>query len=226
MEAAGLGLFMLAACLCTVGLESSGSVVHRAIADPLARRALMALAMGLTAVALIYSPWGKRSGAHINPAVTLAFCYLGKIGPADALAYMAAQVAGAAAGVGLAYALAGPLVAAPEVHFVATVPGPAGVGVAAAAEFGISFVMMATVLGLSNHPRLSRWTGCAAGGLLALYILVESPLSGTSMNPARTLGSALFAHDWTAWWLYLLVPPAAMLTAAHLYVALRDREAV
>ena len=79
MEAAGLGLFMLSACLFTVLLEHPGSAAHQALPDPLLRRALIGVAMGLTAVAIIYSPFGKRSGAHLNPSVTFTFWRLGKI---------------------------------------------------------------------------------------------------------------------------------------------------
>jgi aquaporin Z len=87
MEAAGLGIFMVSACGFGTLLEYPASPVRQAIPDPLARRALMGLAMGLTAIALVYSPWGKRSGAHLNPAVTWTFWRLGKVAPRDALAY-------------------------------------------------------------------------------------------------------------------------------------------
>ncbi|MFQ5683048.1 MAG: hypothetical protein ACE5HC_07220 [Candidatus Binatia bacterium] len=73
MEAAGLGIFMVSACTFGTILEYPASPIHQAIADPFLRRILMGLAMGLTAVGIIYSPWGKQSGAHINPAITLTF---------------------------------------------------------------------------------------------------------------------------------------------------------
>ena len=77
IEAAGLRLFMLMAC--TFGTLHPASPVVQRLPDPLARRSLMGVAMGLTAVALIYSPWGRRSGAHFNPATTLTFWRLGKL---------------------------------------------------------------------------------------------------------------------------------------------------
>jgi aquaporin Z len=79
MEAAGLGLFMVSAGVFATLLEYPGSPVHRAVADPDLRRWLMGVAMGATAIAIVHSPWGRQSGAHLNPAVTLAFWRLGGV---------------------------------------------------------------------------------------------------------------------------------------------------
>src|SRR5947199_287880 len=79
IEATCLGLFMLSVCVFGTLFEHPGSPIRQAIGDPLLRRIPMGLAMGLTAIALIYSPFGKRSGAHMNPAVTLTYARLGKI---------------------------------------------------------------------------------------------------------------------------------------------------
>ena len=217
IEAWGLGLFMVNACLAGAILEYPASPVHQAIPNDLARRGLFGLAMGLTIVLLVYCPWGKRSGAHINPAITLTFLRLGKIAPADALFYILAQFAGGLAGVVLvALTLPRPMMY-PKVNYVVTVPGPQGVLVALLAEVGISFLLMFVVLTVSNLPKLKAWLGIFMGVLVAFYITFESPLSGMSMNPARTFASALPAHLWTAGWVYFLVPPLAMLLAAQAY---------
>ncbi len=208
---------MLNACLAGAILEYPLSPVHQAVSNDLARRGLFGLAMGLTIVFLIYCPWGKRSGAHINPAITLTFLRLGKIAPADALFYILAQFAGGLAGVVLvALALPRPVMH-PKVNYVVTVPGPLGVLAALLGEAGISFVLMFLVLTISNLPRLKTWLGVFMGVLVTLYITFELPLSGMSMNPARTFASALPAHLWTAGWIYFLVPPLAMLLAAEVY---------
>ena len=107
-----------------------------------------------------------------------------------------------------------------------TVPGEFGVGVAFLAEVGITFLLMTTVLVVSNTPRLARYTGLFAGGLVFLYITFESPLSGMSMNPARSFASAFLSDNWTAWWIYLVAPPLGMLTAAQTYLWLRGKAAV
>jgi aquaporin Z len=111
-------------------------------------------------------------------------------------------------------------------NFAATLPGRHGVAVAFAAEVLITFVLMSVILRVSNHPARARLTGVCAGALVALYITVEAPISGMSMNPARTLGSALFARDWTALWLYFVAPPLGMLLAAEVYLRRRGPGAV
>ena len=223
IEAAGLGIFMVSACFFAVLLYHPASVVPQAIPDPLLRRGLMGLAMGLTAIALIYSPWGQQSGAHFNPAVTLTFLRLGRIGGWDALCYVSAQSAGGLAGVILAAAVTRGLVADRSVNYVITVPGTWGIGIAFAAEVVISCGLMLMVLMVSNTPRLSRFTGLFAGALVAIYIALEAPLSGMSMNPARSLASALPANVWTAFWVYLTAPTFGMLAAAEGYHRARGR---
>jgi aquaporin Z len=226
IEAAGLGLFMVSACLFATLLEHPGSPVRQAVTSPVLRRIPMGLAMGLTAVALVYSPWGQRSGAHFNPSVTLAFWRLGRVRRWDAVFYAAAQFAGAIAGVGVAAALVGARLAHPAVNHAATVPGPLGAGVAFAAELLMTFGLMTVVLRVSSRPDLNRLTGLCAGALVAAYIVVEAPLSGMSLNAARTVGSALPARTWTALWVYLAAPLLGMLAAAQVHVTTRGAGAV
>jgi aquaporin Z len=215
MEAFGLGLFMVSACAFGALLEHPASFVRQQVTDPALRRVLMGLAMGLTAVANVYSPWGKQSGAHLNPSFTLAFLRLGRVKRWDAAFYVASQFAGAAAGVAAASTLIGRFLSHPSVNYVATTPGAEGVAAAFAAEVIISFILASVVLTVSNTRRIARLTGLFAGGLVAVYISVEAPLSGMSMNPARTLGSALSAQVWTALWVYFTAPPLGMLAAAE-----------
>ncbi|HEY2796499.1 MAG TPA: aquaporin [Thermoanaerobaculia bacterium] len=215
IEAALLGAFMVSACVFSVVLEHPGSPVRQSIADGFARRALMGLAMGATAIAIIYSPWGRRSGAHINPATTLTFFRLGRVEGADAVLYAAAQFVGALAGIGLMAWLLPAAVRHPAVNFAATLPGPAGAGAAFAAEVAITFVLITVVLAMTNAPRWNRLTGLAVGACVALFITFEAPLSGMSMNPARTFGSASGAMRWDHLWIYFTAPPLGMLLAAE-----------
>ncbi|HVY39710.1 MAG TPA: aquaporin [Polyangia bacterium] len=226
MEALGLGLFMMSAGIFGTWLEYPGSPLHQAVPDPLARRALMGAAMGLTAIGLVYSPWGRRSGAHINPAFTLTFWRLGRVSSADAVAYVVAQFAGGLAGTSLVAALLGQPFLAPPVAAVATLPGPAGLAVAFGCEVAISFALVLLVLTLGQSPRWGRYTGLFVGATLFLYITFEAPLSGMSMNPARTLASAVPARTWQALWIYFAAPVAGMLLASEAHVRLaRSRRA-
>ncbi len=226
MEALELGLFMIAACAFGVLLFHPASPVLQFIPDATVRRILMGVAMGSTAVALIFSPFGKRSGAHFNPAVTLTYLRLGKIEPWDAAFYILFQFVGGIGGVLIASALLGKLVAHESVNYVVTVPGPTGPLPAFLAEVTIAFILMMVILTVSNTKRLGRWTGLFAGVLVAMYISIEAPISGMSMNPARTLGSAAGAHLWTSLWIYFTAPPLGMLMAAEVYKRVKSGQAV
>ena len=226
MEAVELGSFMVSACCVTTFLFHPASPAVAAIPDAMVRRVLTGVAMGLTGIAIVYSPFGKRSGAHFNPSVTLTFLRLERIAPADALCYVLAQFAGAIAGVLLAAALLGERLADAAVRYAVTVPGPAGPRVAFLAELAISFGLMTIVLLVSNTPRLARFTGLFAGLLVATYISLEAPLSGMSMNPARSFGSAFSARSWTALWVYFTAPPLGMLLAAETYLRLGSSRGV
>ncbi|HKP12686.1 MAG TPA: aquaporin [Blastocatellia bacterium] len=226
MEAFGLGLFMLSACVFGAILDYPGSPVHHAIPDATLRRVLFGAAMALTNIGNIYSPWGKRSGAHLNPAVSWTFFRLGKVERADAIFYTLSQFGGGVLGVFVARLFLRPLIAHPAVNYVATAPGAAGVGIAFVAEAAITFVLMSVILTASNSARLSRYTGILASLLVMIYISVEAPLSGMSMNPARTLGSAVFAGTWTALWVYFVAPPLGMLLAAEVYLRLNGARQV
>ena len=221
MEAVELALFMLSACFFTVWLFHPASTIAASIPSEHWRRMLMGLAMGSTAVAIIFSPIGKRSGAHFNPAVTLTYLRLNKIEPWDAAFYTLFQFGGGIAGVGLASLVLPTHINHPKVNYAATIPGPHGLLLALAAEILISFVLMSVILAVSNTRRLGRWTGLFAGALVATYITLESPISGMSMNPARTFGSASVGNIWTAIWIYLIAPPVGMLLAAETYLRVR-----
>ncbi len=218
MEGVELGLFMISACLFVALLEYPASLIHQALPDPVLRRVLIGAAMGATAIGIIYSPIGQRSGAHFNPAVTLTFWRLGKISSWDAIFYSFSHFVGGTLGVVLSALLLGMVIVDPTVNYVVTTPGMEGPLIAFIAEVLISFMQMTLVLYLSNSAQLGRFTGVLAGVMLAAYISIEAPYSGMSMNPARTFASALPANLWTAWWVYFTAPPLGMLVAAELYL--------
>jgi aquaporin Z len=226
MEAALLGMFMISACTFGVLLNHPGSAIAQGIDNEFVRRVLGGLAMGATAILLILSPFGKRSGAHFNPAVTIAYSTLGKIAWRDAAFYVLAQFAGGILGIAVADKLLGPPLRHSAVNYVVTAPAAGDIGRAFAGEFLISGTMLSTVLLVSNRRNLARFTPFFAGSLVALFITFESPISGMSMNPARTFGSGFGAGEYMALWIYFTAPPLAMIAAAQFYRWLRGSGSV
>jgi aquaporin Z len=221
IEAACLGLFMVSAFTFGTILEHPSSPFRQAIPNSMLRRLLMGLAMGGTAAALIYSPWGKQSGAHINPATTITFLRLGKVKKCDAVFYVTFQFIGGLLGALTAAKALSAWASHPSVNYVVTAPGRFGALAAFSAEMVITFVLMTVILYVSNHPRLHKLTGLWASVLVAVYITFEAPISGMSMNPARTFASAVPARHWADLWIYFTAPLIGMLAAAQVYLRSR-----
>jgi aquaporin Z len=221
IEGWALGCFMISIGLFTMLLEVSSSPLHEWIRNPDLRRLLLGASAGITASALIYSPWGQRSGAHMNPAVTLAFLRLRKITRRHALGYMVAQALGGVAGVYLVWIVFGAVFGGPPVSFVTTVPHDGAVLAAFVAELALSTLLMLTTLASISSQRFAAYTGFLVGFLIFAFISLEAPLSGTSMNPARSLASAVPAHVWASFWIYLVAPILGMQLAAGLFNLLR-----
>ncbi|MDH4065507.1 MAG: aquaporin, partial [Acidobacteriota bacterium] len=187
------------------------------------RRLVTGLGMAATAVVLIYSPWGMRSGAHMNPAATLTFARLGMVPRTSVAGYVAAQFVGGALGTWVGWQMFGPLVEHPAVRFAVTTPGPWGAGAAFAMELVMTAVQMGAVLAVARVPRWRSHAGLVAASLLVVFITVEAPVSGMSLNPARTLGSAVWAGQFTAVWIYFSAPVLGMLLAAEVIGRMRPR---
>ena len=210
---------MISACVFVLLLEHPASPRAAGAGRSWLRRCLIGVAMGLTAIALIYSPMGKRSGAHLNPAVTLTFWRLGKIEAWDAVFYVAAQFVGGCAGVcaGRLGARAQMLIGDAAVNYAVTLPGRSGpVGRVRARRSAISFGLMLMVLIVSNRP-------CAQ----PLHRTVRGR-AGRAVHHRR--GAAVGhehepgAHAWPRrclrrcgrdLWIYFLAPPLGMLLAAR-----------
>ena len=221
MEGGELALYMFATCAFATLLQHPASPVRHLISQAILRRAVMGIAIGMTLVTIVMTPWGKQSGGHLNPAITVTFYRLGKVAFCDAVFYLIAQFSGATIGVAAAVNV---LQGAPEnsaIRSAVTIPGVYGTAVAIAAESAISFTLMLTVLIISNHSTLARYTPYFVGALYALYITFETPLSGMSMNPARSFGSAFDAAYWHAIWIYFMAPTLGMLAAAEVFLRSR-----
>jgi len=216
MEGGELGIFMVVTLMLTIALEHPGSKIRRALPYAPLRRALMGTGIGVTVAILIYSDWGRQSGAHFNPAVTLAFLSLNRIEPWDALFYIVAQFLGGWLGLVVATLALRRAAAHEKIDHVVTQPGPRGRLVAFVAEFVISFTILFSLLQVMHQPAWKPWIGVVAALHLWAFIAFEAPLSGMSLNPARTLASAITARSFRALWVYFVAPPLAMLLAARL----------
>jgi aquaporin Z len=218
MEAGELALYMFLVCAFAALLQHPSSPVRHFISSTVVRRAIMGLLVGSTVVAIILTPWGKQSGGHFNPAVTLIFYRLGKVAFWDTWFYVAAQFAGAAGGVGIAAYVLRDAPENPAVRYAVTAPGIFGSAGAFAGEVTISFILMTAILFASNREALTRYTPYFVGALYATFLTFETPLSGMSMNPARSFGSAFRAGYWQALWVYLIAPTLGMLAGAELFL--------
>ena len=224
MEAAGLAGFVVGASLPTVFLEHPELPVMKSTLGeyPMLRRVPLGIVLGAYIAGVVYL-FGKRSGAHINPGVTWAFFRLGKINFADAAFYTLAQFAGAVAAAQIMKFALGEFYADPPIRYVVTEPAKwdnSGI-VALAAEFFISFVLMFVCLVAANSRQFEKFVAPITGFLIALYLMVETPYSGMSLNPARSFGSALAANEWQYLWIYFVAPPLAMLAAAEIFLRLK-----
>jgi aquaporin Z len=214
-EFAGTALLLAVGLSVVVVDFAPGLPVAGAVTDPDLRRLVTGLLFAATATALVYSPLGRISGGHFNPAVTLAFLHLRKITWPGAVGYAIAQVTGAVLGAYLVVLVWGR--DATSVDVGATLPALGGPLAALAAEIAMTFALLLLVLTFVDRPRLMPFTAAAAGVLVVVLAFFGGPVSGTSLNPARSLGPALAADIWTWLWIYLLAPTVGALLAALYY---------
>lgn len=197
--------------------------VAAVIPAALARRALTGVLFGSVGASIALSPVGKVSGAHINPVVSLVFWLEGTMPSAALGVYVLAQCLGAIVG-------AAPLLAwgalGRSVSFGATIPGPPGALAAAAGEAGCTLLLVFLLLSFVGSRRLRRLTPAIFPVLYGVLVAVEAPLSGTSTNPARTLGPAVVADVWSGAWVYLVGPVVGALAGLTLREAVHRRTAL
>lgn len=214
-EFAGTALMLFWGVTAVALMWGSGSPVPQ-IESPALRRFVTGLLFAGGATAVVYSPLGQRSGGHINPAVTLAFWRLGKFPGSQVAPYIVAQVAGAIAGVAAAAALWGDLVR--SVQYAATAPGEGWTWMGAlAAEALSTFALVFLIFVCVNKPAIAAKTGLLAGALVVLLVTIEAPVSGTSVNPARSVAPAMFVPLFRDQWLYIVGPIVGALLAVVAY---------
>ncbi len=191
----------------------TGSPVAALLPDPGVRRAITGFLFGTVGALIAVSHVGVISGAHINPVVTLVFRLEGRMKNGVALGYVLAQLAGGVVG-------AVPLLlwgaSGASIAYAATLPGDAGPWVALLGETATTAALVAGLLLFVGHARLRRFTPALFPPLYALLVWLEAPLSGTSTNPARSLGPGLVAGDLRGAWIYWVGPLAGALAVLAL----------
>ncbi len=225
MEAAGIGGFVLLAGAFTIFLEHPSMPVIKTWLwhYPALRRVILGTALGL------YVSWtvllfGKLSGTHVNPSVTWAFYRLGYIGIVDAICYIIAQFMGSIIAFYLLKFIAGNLFAYPLIDYGVSKSMPPHTTTSAfIAEFIISFILMITILLVSSSRKMEKYAAVFIGSLIGIYLIVELPYSGMSMNPARSFAASLGANEWRYLWIYFVSPITAMLVAAEVFILWRNK---
>ncbi len=223
-EAAGTAL-LIAVGLSIVILDfGHGSPVASVIKGVAARRALTGFLFGATGMTVAISPLGRWSGAHINPVVTLAFLAERTMSSFEAFAYIASQLVGAVLG-------SLPLLAwgqmGSSVAYGATYPGPAGVAAAFLGEVATTFVLIISLLSFVSSSKVRRFTPLIFPPMYAVMVWLEAGFSGTSTNPARSLGPDVVGLDFRSYWLYVAAPvvgAAVALVFRRFAPVLRDVE--
>jgi aquaporin NIP len=193
-----------------------GAVVTDARYDGALGTVGIALVFGLVIMTMVYAT-GHLSGAHINPAVTAAFTLTRHFPPREALAYVAGQCAGAVAG---ALVLLAVWTDKPA-HLGATVPS-VGTGSALVYEIVLTAFLMFVIVAVATDTRaVGSAAAIAIGGTVGLDALMGGPVTGASMNPARSLGPALAAGEWRDFWIYVVGPLAGASAGALAYQLVR-----
>jgi aquaporin Z len=226
MEAAELCVLMFSICIFGTLIYSSASPLRSVPLSGTTKGFLMGIATAITTILIIRSHFGRRTGAHFNPSITLAYFYLGRIHRWDTLYYVIFQFAGALTGVFAAYQILGEHLSASPVRYVTTTPGAYGSLLAFVAEFILAGLLMVLVLFSTNHRSLARFSPFIVAMVTVFYYGLCSSLSGFSVNPARSFSSAIFAWVWHGIWIYFLAPSLGMLAAASIYIRSEGRQKV
>ncbi len=187
------------------------------------RLLLTGLLFAGTGSLLAISPLGRRSGAHLNPVVTLAFWTQRKVHPHDLAGYVGGQLLGAVLGTAAVAGLWGG--EARAVHLGATAPGRGLTGPAAMlVEAAMTAVLVLVLLLMTSSARTARWTALVLWPVIAALVWQGAPYTGTSLNPARSLGPALLAPLLGPYWVYVAGPLLGGALAVAGFALLRDRQ--
>ena len=220
-EFVGTALLVLGGLSLVIFMFGSGSPMARVLPSEGLRRLITGFLFGTTGALIAVSPVGKESGAHINPIVSLGFRLMGKLELKLTLVYIFAQLAGAIVG-------AWPLLLwgsmGRSVAFGATLPGQGfSITTVFLGEVVTTFAMVALLTIFLAFRKIRCFTPALFPPLYSVMVWAESPISGTSTNPARSLGPALISGQWQGWWIYWIGPLLGTLLALMAFSYLAKR---
>lgn len=220
-ELVGTALLLLVGLSLVILMFGDGSPIARIVPSEALRRLITGFLFGTTGALIALSRVGRESGAHINPVVTLGFWLMGKLDARTAVGYVAAQLAGATIG---SLPLLGWGAMGRSVVFGATLPGHGyALGTVVTGEAITTFAMITGLCVFLGFRPLRRFTPALFPPLYAAMVYLESPISGTSTNPARSLGPAIVSGRWDGWWIYWVGPLLGTLAAILVCNALAKR---
>ncbi len=220
-EMLGTALLVLVGLSVVILMFGDGSPIIRLMPSDAVRRLVTGFLFGSTGALIALSPIGRESGAHINPVVTLGFWLAGKLNARIAVGYVLAQLAGACVGA-LPLLAWGPM--GRSVAFGATLPGnDVPIGVVLLGEAMTTFALIAGLCVFLGFRRLRPFTPAMFPFLYAFMVWAEAPISGTSTNPARSLGPAVISGEWQGWWIYWVGPVTGTLAAIVAFSFLAKR---
>jgi aquaporin Z len=217
---AWLSEFAGTALVLAIGVSSIclglGAIGQQSLLPYSARLLLVGLVFGATAALFSMTSWGRLSGAHLNPVITVTFWLLGKAHWHDLVGYVTAQLLGAIAGTALAALVWSQQ--AQDVSFGATQPGPGITPLTAAGlEAAMTAITVLFILFMASHPGTTRYMPVALTVVIGVLVWQMAPFTGASMNPARSLGPAIFARVTSNYWIYVVGPIAGSLIATAVY---------
>ena len=204
-------------------LMGCGSAVIGATSGSLGTLGI-SFAFGLAVIAMAYAI-GPISGCHINPAVSLAVLISKKMSVTDFIGYVVAQIVGAIAGAGLLKMIVGFGVADLTGGLGSNGVAAVGIGGALVVEIILTFIFVFTILGVTSDESKGNVAGIVIGLTLAFVHIVGIPLTGTSVNPARSIGPALLTGGAALAdvWVFIAAPLVGAALAAFVFIALENK---
>jgi len=221
-ELIGTALLVLIGLSIVIFDLGRGSPMAAVLPSAAARRALTGGLFGATGMSIALSPIGRVSGAHINPVVSIAFWVERTLSTRALVAFAASQLLGAVVGA-VPLLLWGQM--GRSVAYAATSPGPRGTTVAFLGEVVTTFLLVFLLLSFVGHHRLRRYTPGIFPPLYCVMVWLEAPWSGTSTNPARSLGPdviGLASHNYWLYWAAPVVGTLLAVAARHIVPVIRD----